>query len=622
MPFAGLWLCLAVLFYGTELATLRIDEESYSSWCGEYCDIGTSVDLAIFAILFYMIAAYSLFPKEFDDATIDFLHSLPVSRAAIFFIKVLSACILLCTLLLVEHIIEILLLSFNNQSLTGKPYWHIDATLLLRGCLFAIVIVSHGVFISWFRTIGLVVYSVYLVALVWIESAFGTPAFFSIFEFFNNEYDGQRLLIDWQVVGFHLVVAAILYVVSYLLWTNTDSRPRTPGTSKAARVWPILATVFGFLLVAGWMSTLIQTKSNELSSAELGYEQTEHYNFAFALKDTAAMEALLEYAEDDYDALATMLSAQERPVSQVDMTSESEHALGLATWKKIKMIIGSTDEVNPLTRRVLSHETAHVFQSVESQRNLSKQGGTVGFFIEGMAQYTSFSIVPDEPARNSNWLVSSIAWERQDINFDQLSNRFLFEELYDPEMLYGIGDIWVQAMSDTCGTNSIGDFLRATARDDAPQNLSGSQFWRISLQHIGCELEQVNDRWRQLMKEVIEKRSGEGVFPIFSDVSITRAPDSNAVRISAAVEAEDDPELPTQFYIRIRSEARLASAVSPVIRGKLVSSNEGSRVEFSIVPRLVRGNRFDYQMGFTPLPGSRNYYDRWRSGSIPVATAN
>ena len=617
LPFAGLWLCLAAMFYGTELATLRIDEQSYLGWCGDYCDIGVSVDVAVFSILFYMIAAYSLFPREFDDSTIDFLRSLPMARSTVFVAKVLSTCFLLCLLLLIEHVIETLLLLSNGQTLTGKNYWQIDATIFLRGCLFAIVIVAHGVFISWFRTVGLLVYCIYLVVLVWIEAATGSSAVFSIFEFFNNEYEGQRLLIDWEVVGFHLAVAAVLYVISYFLWTKTDSKPKAPGATLTSRILPIVVTVFGFFLVAGWMTTLVQTQDGVLSSDQINVVSTEHYNFVHALEDSAVMDELVTFAEDDYESLREILVAESAPVIQVDMTSENDHALGLASWKKIKMIAGSVDEVDPLIRRVLSHETAHVFQSVESDRHLSKLNNTVGFFIEGMAQYTSFNIVPDKEARDSNWLVSSISWKRQNITFDELANRAAFEANYDPEMLYGIGDIWVAAMADVCGEQSIGEFLRATAREGAPPNLAGTTFWRLTLQHIGCELEQVNDRWRQLMQIVVDNRNGQGGFPGFTDVAISRAAGSNVIRISARLEPEENSELPSSFYIRVKSEAKLAAAVSPVIRGRVSSDETGDRVEFSISAQLFNGQRFSYQLGYTPLPGSRNFYDRWRTGSLP-----
>jgi len=75
--------------------------------------------------------------------------------------------------------------------------------------------------------------------------------------------------------------------------------------------------------------------------------------------------------------------------------------------------------------------------------------------------------------------------------------------------------------------------------------------------------------------------------------------------------------LPQSYHVRIQSEASLTSAVSPVLSGKLVRDGESARVDFSVLPRLIDGKRFKYQLGYTPIPDSRAYYDRWRSGSVP-----
>jgi len=229
LPYTLLWLSLLALFIGSELSTLRIDESSYLSWCDQYCKAGANSDIALFNIVLYMIAAYSLFPREYDDSTIDFLRSLPIARSNIFIAKVAAAWILLCLLLLLERILQFTLLSFNTQSITGARYLHNDLLFLIRDCLFAFVVVAHGVVISWFRTVGLIIYSAYLIALLWLEATnnqagVGQTSMFNILSFFNNEYDGSTLLIDWTAIGVQVAVAVALLLIGHALWTNTDSR--------------------------------------------------------------------------------------------------------------------------------------------------------------------------------------------------------------------------------------------------------------------------------------------------------------------------------------------------------------------------------------------------------------
>ncbi len=616
LPFALLYLALVALFYGSELSTLRIDEESYASWCGELCQYGTNVDMVLFIVLLYMIAAYSLFPREFDDSTIDFLRSLPIARQKIFFSKVLGAWILLCLLLIFDRSLTAAVLSFNSQTITGKFYWNNEALFLLRDCLFALVIVSHGVFLSWFRTVGLIIYSVYLVALIWLEQMLGAAGIYNIFSFYSNEYDGPNLLVDWTVIGFHLAVAFVLLIISYFLWTRSDSKPKAPGSGKLAKVMPVLLSVVAFVMAAAFMFNMLLEVAVDQANVEIEQLSTEHYDFTYRSPMQGAMEKLEPFVEDDYQQLVELLGAQNAPVISADMTSDSEHALGLAAWKKIRMVLLSEDEVDPLYRRVLSHETAHVFQAVESDRALSNAGNSVGFFIEGMAQYTSFNIVPDPEARESNWLVSAESWKRHTIRFEHMANRTVFEGLYDPEMLYGIGDIWVDAMARACGQASIGDFLRAVGRDDAPPNLSGVTYWRNHLQYIGCELEEVNNQWRKLMQEIADNRT-IGAFPLFENVNVTRDPKTDLITIKADLKEDEVGGLPQFFYVRVKSEAKLASTVSPVLNGRLSVEGDKASVEFSVLPRLIEGNRFSYQLGYSPLPDSRSFFDRWRSGSVP-----
>lgn len=616
LPFTLLWLCLVALFYGAELATVRIDEESYLSWCKAYCDVGTNIDIVLFTILLYMIAAYSLFPKEFDESTVDFLRSLPIGRKKIFFSKVIAAWILLCLLLVLDRVLQAAVLSFNSQTVTGKSYWMNDLRFFTRESLFAFVIVSHGVFLSWFRTTGLIIYCAYLIGLILLEQLMGVSGIYNIFSFFGNEYDGENLLLDWQVIGFHVVVAGILLIVSYFMWTGTDSRPKTPGTGIFAKAMPIVLSVFGFVVVAGWMVSMLQSALVESVQSDIKRLVTEHYSFSYRSADELAMSKLEPFVEDDYDALVELLGAEDNPMIQADMTSDSEHALGLATWKKIRMVLKSEDDVDPLYRRVLSHETAHVFQSVESNRALTKSANSVGFFIEGMAQYTSFAIVPDVSSRESNWLISSVAWHRQNIKFDRMANRSAFEALYDPELLYGIGDIWVDAMARTCGKASVGEFLRGVGRDNAPPNIAGVAYWRSHLQHIGCELELVNNEWRKIMQSLNDERS-IGAFPHFDDVVVSRASSDGLISIEASLRPGESGILPEYYYIRVKSETKLANSISPVLRGTLIRDGADARVEFSILPRLIDGKRFRYQLGFTPLPDSRHYFDQWRSGALP-----
>jgi len=118
------------------------------------------------------------------------------------------------------------------------------------------------------------------------------------------------------------------------------------------------------------------------------------------------------------------------------------------------------------------------------------------------------------------------------------------------------------------------------------------------------------------MQASIDERHS-GAFPHYENVVVSRSDTTDFITISADLRVAESGLLPESYHVRIQSEANLSSVVSPVLSGKLVRDGESFRVDFSVLPRLIDGKRFKYQLGYTPIPNSRAYYDRWRSGSLP-----
>jgi len=330
------------------------------------------------------------------------------------------------------------------------------------------------------------------------------------------------------------------------------------------------------------------------------------------------MTELLQFADRDYQALATLLNLQTNPFIQARMTLQSNHAFGYASHKEIRMKLGDNEPVNPLYRRILSHETTHVFQSVESNRAFADNRNSVGFFLEGMAQYTSFAIVPDERSRRTNWILSSVAWQRQDITFDELAHRGVFDSTYDAELIYGLGDLWVDAMVQQCTEASLGEILRAIGGKDAPANLQGAGYWRYHLRTIGCDLENINHLWREQMRQIVDNRN-DGGFPEHRNVSTSIAGDQLLVTVT--VTPDPSGALPDHYLIRVGNETSLANRPHRIRRGRVIQSGADTQVQFELPLSTITGQRFRYQFGFVPYPDSRHYFEKWRNGTIPKSQA-
>ncbi len=618
-PIGALWLAVLVLNYAIQLATERFDEQTFTSWCEGYCDYNSSATVVIFTALIALVTAYSLFPREHDDATIDFLRALPVTRRSVFISKVFAAWALLCAINVLSYSLDALLLSTNPESIGGRFYPQVWTTLLWRDCLVAFIILSHGVLLSWFRTIGLIIYAIYLLLLLWAESALGTSGVWSISTLLANEYDGSRLIVDSRALSIHTAVAVVVLFIAYHLWSRTESSV-TGGKQPTfgLKVFRGLLSVAGFLMLTFILAYQVGVGTGSAGTQSLRVATTEHYRFVYPAAREDTMQYLLEHAESDYAILGELLGVTDLPNIRVDLSAESEHAAGLATWKKIKMDLNAFD-ADVSQRRVLSHETTHVLQAVESDRALARNYGAVKFFIEGMAQYTSFEVVPEEARRESNWQLAAVSWKRQNIEFTDLIDEARFSERFDPELHYSLGDLWTRAFVSGCGIEALGDFLRAAGREDAVRALAPAIFWRDTTRQFGCDIDSVNELWRTQM-ETLHESVQQSRFPVYTDVVVSVNESSGQVVITAMLAAHqsaDAVDLPERVIVRIgASSARLAAGVDPVYRGQMVEVSDGTQVQFTIPRSAINGSRFRYQLGLTPSDGSRYYYESWKRGSL------
>ncbi|NND93188.1 MAG: ABC transporter permease subunit [Granulosicoccus sp.] len=639
-PIAYLWLAVLALGYTMQFFTERIDEETFSSWCQGYCDYSSNTAVVVFSVLLAMVTAYSLFPREYDDATIDFLRALPVSRPALFIAKVAAGWLLLCVVTTLSYVIDAMLLATNPESIGGIFYTQVWFTLLWRDCLFAFIVLSHGVLLSWFRTLGLVIYAIYLLILMWAENTLGSAGNWSIFSLLSNEYEGSALIANYRGLAMQTGFALFLLLVAYRLWNRTESS--SAGVKHSTRGMRLVNGLFGltgFILLGLMLAYRIGIGTGTAEGQPLKVIATDHYRFVYNAENEDVVQYIVEHAEADLQSLATILGVTVLPSIRVDLSASSDHAAGLAKWKKIQMDLESFSD-NISQRRVLSHETAHVLQAIESDRALADNYSAAKFFIEGMAQYTSFQVVPENERRRSNWELASVSWQRQKIRFDDLIDSAGFAEQFDAELHYSLGDLWTKALVDTCGLSSLGDFLRATGRPEAKRDLPATIFWRDTTRAIDCDLDTVNVTWRKQMEglyaEVDVRR-----YPVFSDIVIQREPGTRQTRISARLSADSSSgsalrqaatdqqgkqafpastvELPERFIVRIGAlSTQVSSGVDPVFRGQVRGEGDDLRVEFLVPAHAIPGSRFRYQLGYSHSIDTRYYYEAWRRGTAPL----
>ncbi len=625
-PILVLWSVVLLIGYISQLATIRLDQHSFSAWCGEFCSAGLNAESMFFVVvtaIFCVVTAYSLFPREHDDATIDFLNALPVSRATIFVAKCLAAWLAVSAISSLSYVLDYGLLTLNSQSIDGKAYPGVMATQALRDALFAYVVVAHGVFLSRFRTPGLIVYALYFLGLIWWENSRGSAGAFNIFAFYSNEFVGEKLLLNWSTIVPHLIAATVIYIAAFRLWHRAESRVVQRLNEQRQIGWlGMVFSVLAFLLISSVMA------GRFVADSVMGDREavaTDQYNFIFVANSQKTVDSLVEHADEDFQALAGLLNTEEKPEIVVDLTAQKGHVAGLAVWKKIQMDI-SDGQTDSNYRRILSHETAHVFQSVLTERKLARDTNATLFFTEGMAQLTSFRIVPDPAMKRKNQVVAALAWKRHDIRFRDLSNYSNFERRFDAELVYSLAETWVEALVQTCGDRILGDVLRSAGRDGVPPGLPGEVYWRQILQHVNCELETVNVNWFSSMDSSMGNGlpDGEDPYPEFGALTF-RQSEASSVTVTADV-VESDPQMSTadnesfvqslDYYLRVQPGDVLLKGISPVYRGDVQTNGNRLQVVFHVPASQASNGRIRYQIGFRPEKGARIFFERWRRAVV------
>ena len=117
-----------------------------------------------------------------------------------------------------------------------------------------------------------------------------------------------------------------------------------------------------------------------------GRRETKRYEFLFRASELKSAAALIKAADGIHDSVAAFFGAPPPPSRVVvDLASPvMPHALGQTNWTKIRMPLTALHDLDE-QRRVLRHETAHVFIEQLGAGSLSSRFRYLRFFHEGLS---------------------------------------------------------------------------------------------------------------------------------------------------------------------------------------------------------------------------------------------
>jgi ABC-type transport system involved in multi-copper enzyme maturation permease subunit len=506
---------LLILFYTIQLVespiSKRLDEESWGSITG-YLIPGAQGVMGICLVIFCLITAYALFPREHDDRTIEYLYSLPVSRSAVFLSKFIVAFLILLGSHLLGCITEWILQLFNNQPYSGGQFnIKTAATAYFLISAFNFIMLSYGVLLSFFRRFGLL-----LLGMIWLfissfKERLPFLEYLNILNVIKMEYYGQTLLVPWKLLFINTGTGAVSLMIAGFLWTTPAEQfsmwyqqffKKRIGTIIGVACSIAIFLFFTAIINRGMKSEL---EKNPLKDQYLSFQtatfSTEHYNLTYPqnLRETAY--ELIGRADGVYIGVRNFLYAKDSSPIYVDLTEQSNQHAGIASLYKIRMDIRKPGKLEERLR-VFAHETTHVFAILESNKKINIHNNSTHFFNEGLAEYVSYSLFHDEEKFEAKNILAVTTWKRNNITFDDLADMASFKERYNEELFYTLGHLWVKAMAETYGDKSVSDILRAMGREGAPTNLGSHLLWQDTLQAMNCDLEKVNTAWLKLLNDL------------------------------------------------------------------------------------------------------------------------
>ncbi len=185
----------------------RVDESTWLTMLSSLA-VGGEDGSVYMLFLLSFFSAGALFGREFDEGSMAFIYTLPVSRQQVYWSKI----IVLTTILIGGNISGVYLSGWvsllNPDSLGGNHFnTSLAAKYSLLSSAFILLILSHGVFFSYLRRFGLVVYLLLYQATKVLEKWSPDTAILSPAELLRLEYFGQELLIPIPLLAGHLLFA-------------------------------------------------------------------------------------------------------------------------------------------------------------------------------------------------------------------------------------------------------------------------------------------------------------------------------------------------------------------------------------------------------------------------------
>ena len=557
--------------------------------------------------LLYMmgiIVGYSLFPREYEERTIDFLHSLPISRRQIFLAKWCAGVVLILAVCLCHEATNAFMQIGNGDSLTSDQFrWSTLLVLFLLSSTTALVGLAHGLLLSFGRQFGFLFLGFAAWGVSWLEVQYPYLRFLDPLSMAEPNFRGMSLIVPWSTLGWHTLTSILALLLSYRLWSSRGHQGTYLLVRRAKLHRKKLGCLTGVAVIVLFF-LLMNLDDSEPSEDSPSYAtariETEHYNLTFPVSLRHRALKLASEADNIYRYVNEQLGEVKRERIIADLTDVSQEHLGIASLNKLRVDIANNEEPN-LLEHILCHETTHVFCFRLSGARGRQHLEHLGFFSEGTAEYFAFERASSSRSRRDARRQALAMYKRHRLDFSTLVSDQTGKK-YDENVNYTLGELWVQALVDCYGKDAPTKVWRAIGREDGPRLDAPLVFWQDTLQTAGYSFERVRSRWLEHLKRL---ESQESAF-------LKQLPQIRGSAIDADgytyLQATSDRPLPEGWEIVARVRTPHGKEAMT-----LAADPESEPDQFTAYVPSGFGNVFDYQFGVLFSESAYPYFEEWKS---------
>jgi len=383
------------------------------------------------------------------------------------------------------------------------------------------VLLSLGLALSFLRRFGWLVLGLLCWGYIMVREQLPAIAVLDLFAIGDAHFEGSRWIVPSRPLAVQMSLAVVLLAIAYSLFLGMGDRlMRGFQRLTQSRLGNACLLAGGFMvtIVCGALVfRFLQAEYADYEPDENGVTiaypswatsraRSLHYEFIYPTNLTDRAGALLDDADTVHEKVRTFFAADAGSTLVVDATSYLPRHAGVAFWDKIRLDLSTTDHLGTL-RSILGHETAHVFLERLSDSRLSDKMNSTSFFHEGVASYIEYRLF--EPERDIDALrsIAAVMRAREEVDFAEMVDSELLASRRDTNLVYPLGEVFVEAVVERYGESAVPKIVRALVREDAPEGLSGLNLWRDVFQACGFNLDEVVDEFFAKLDASVEQHA-------------------------------------------------------------------------------------------------------------------